>query len=212
MKGPANIRSASPQGGPLPARHSPGPGKLLALLVLASVFTGIATAFASGGGGEEGSWGDFLWRLINFIILVGAITWFLAKKVKAFLAGRRDEIRVALADAETARKEAEKCHQETMAKLERATDEIARFNAMLEAQGQAEKARLIEDAKKVAGKIKEDTQASMEQEFAKASRQLRIEAVRLSTEMAAELLKRHIRPEDHEAMVADYIEKVVTKH
>jgi F-type H+-transporting ATPase subunit b len=52
----------------------------------------------------------------------------------------------------------------------------------------------------------------MEQEFNKASRELRIEAVRLSTQMAEELLRKNIRANDHEALVKDYIEKVVNKN
>ena len=83
---------------------------------------------------------------------------------------------------------------------------------MIEAQGQTEKVRIIEDARKAAEKIKEDTQARMDQEFAKASQELRTEAVRLSTQMAEELLKKNIQAADHEAMVKDYIEKVVTKN
>lgn len=52
----------------------------------------------------------------------------------------------------------------------------------------------------------------MEQEFKKASRELRVEAVRLSTQMAEELLRKNIRENDHEALVKDYIEKVVKKN
>ena len=40
----------------------------------------------------------------------------------------------------------------------------------------------------------------------------RIEAGRLSTEMAEELLRKHIRAADHEAMVKDYIEKLGSKN
>ena len=83
---------------------------------------------------------------------------------------------------------------------------------MIKSQGLAEKERIIEDARKAAEKMKEDTQARMEQEFNKAVRQLRVEAVRLSTQMAEELLRKHIRATDHEAMVKDYIEKVVNKN
>ena len=60
--------------------------------------------------------------------------------------------------------------------------------------------------------MKEDTQARIEQEFKKASNQLRAEAVKLSVEMAEELLKRNITAADHEVMVKDYLDKVVSKH
>jgi F-type H+-transporting ATPase subunit b len=41
---------------------------------------------------------------------------------------------------------------------------------------------------------------------------LRTEAVKLSVEMAEELLKRNITPADHDIMVKDYLDKVVSKH
>jgi F-type H+-transporting ATPase subunit b len=181
--------------------------------LLFGLFT-LTAAYASGGseGGHEGpSWFDFTWRAVNFLILAGVIYWLLAKKVKAFFAGRHEGIRTALAQAETAREEAEKKFREYAAKLNKATSEIDEITRMIQTQGLAEKERIIEDARKAAEKMKEDTLARMEQEFNKASQELRIEAVRLSTQMAGELLRKNIKADDHEALVKDYIEKVVNK-
>jgi len=181
--------------------------------LLFGLFTLPAAYAAGGGGSHEGpSWFDFTWRVVNFLILAGVIYWLLAKKVKAFFAGRHEGIRTALAEAVTAREEAEKKFREYAAKLNKATGEIDEITRMIQAQGLAEKERIIEDARKTAEKMKEDTQARMEQEFNKASRELRIEAVRLSTQMAGELLRKNIQADDHEALVKDYIEKVVNKN
>jgi len=180
----------------------------LSLFVL--LFT-LTAAYASGGGSnEEPSWFNFTWRGVNFLILAGVLYWLLAKKVKAFFTGRREGIRTALADAETAREEAKNKFREYAAKLDKATGEIDEITRMIQAQGLTEKERIIEDARKTAEKMKEDTRARMEQDFNKASRELRIEAVRLSTQMAGELLRKNIQADDHEVMVKDYIEKVVS--
>jgi F-type H+-transporting ATPase subunit b len=175
------------------------------------------TAAHASGGGEAGShegpnWLNFFWRSVNFLALAGVCYWLLAKKVREFFTGRRDGIRTALAEAVTARGAAQKQFEEYSAKLDKATGEIDQIGEMIKSQGLAEKARIIDDARKVAEKMKDETQTRMEQEFNKASRQLRTEAVRLSTAMAEELLRKHIRPADHEAMVKDYIEKVVSKN
>lgn len=168
-------------------------------------------AHASGGGSGEGpSWFDFTWRLVNFSILAGVLYWLLAKKVKAFFSGRREGIRVALAEAVEAREEAKKRFDEYATKLDKATVEIDEITRMIKEQGLSEKERIIGDGRKAAEKLKEDTLARMEQEFHKASQNLRVEAVRLSTQMAEEILKKNIQPADHEALVTDYIEKVVT--
>ncbi len=172
-----------------------------------------AAAYASGGGGHEGpNWFDFIWRVVNFLILVGVLYWLLAGKIRSFLSTRREGIRSALAEAVNARKEAERKFSEYNEKLDKATGEIDQIRQIIQAQGLAEKEKMIEDARNAAKKIKEDTETRMEQEFKKASRELRVEAVRLSTQMAEEILRKNIRENDHEALVKDYIEKVVKKN
>jgi F-type H+-transporting ATPase subunit b len=170
--------------------------------------------YASAGGEESKghNWVDFAWRALNFFVLAGFLYWLLAKKIKEFFAGRRDDIKIALEQAMAAKEEAEKKYKEYTAKLEKATEEIAGISEMIKAQGLAEKERILEDAKKAAVKMKEDTQARVEQELKKAGNLLRTEAVKLSVEMAEELLKRNITPADHDIMVKDYLDKVVSKH
>jgi len=177
--------------------------------LLCSLFT--LTAQASGGGSGEGpSWFDFTWRVVNFAILAGVLYWLLAKKVRAFFSGRREGIQTALEEDEATHNEAKKKFDEYSAKLDKATVEIDAITRMIREQGLSEKGKIIEDARKAAEKIKEDTKARMEQEFNKASQGLRVEAVSLSTQMAEELLKKNIQANDHENLVKDYIEKVVT--
>lgn len=174
---------------------------------------GIAYASKEGGVGHEGkNWMDFTWRLINFVVLAWFLWWLLAKKVKDFFMGRRTDIKTALEKAVADKEEAEKKFKEYESKLTRATEEIDQIRGMIRAQGEVEKVKLIDDAKKAAEKMKEDAKVRMEQEFKNASNQLRKEAVQLSVEMADELLKRNITPADHENMVRDYIDKVVNKH
>ena len=168
---------------------------------------------ASGGGGEEGpNWVDFGWRSLNFIVLVGVLYYLLASKIKSFFGGRREEIKTALEEARLAKEAAERKFEEYATKLDKATEEIDGVYEMIKAQGQAEKEKILEDARKAAEKMKEDTQARIEQELKKASNQLRLEAVHLSVQLAEDILKRNVTPEDHESMVKDYLDKVVRKH
>jgi F-type H+-transporting ATPase subunit b len=186
---------------------------LLAGIVTIILLTAL-DVYASGGGGESKGhdWANFAWRSMNFIVLAGFLYWLLAKKIKEFFAGRREDIKASLEQAQAAKEEAEQKYKEYTAKLEKATEEIAGISEMIKSQGLAEKERIISDAKKAAEKMKEDTQARVEQELKKAGNLLRAEAVKLSVEMAEELLKRNIRPEDHDVMVKDYLDKVVSKH
>lgn len=188
---------------------------LLPALVMV-LMAGIAYASGGGEGHEAAHDGalmkDFWYKMLNFVVLVGFLYWFLAKKIKEFFSGRRTEIKNSLTEAQAAKEEAEAKFKEYSAKLDKATDEISGVVEMIRAQGQAEKEKIVEDAKKAAQKIEEDTKARMEQEFKSASNELRQEAVLLSVQMAEELLKRSITAQDHDAMVRDYLDKVVIKH
>lgn len=179
----------------------------LVLLMVLDVY-----AAAAGGEGGRNEWLDFAMRVINMIILVGFLYWLLAKKIKEFFVGRQEGIKTTLEQAKVAKEEAEQKYKEYTEKLEKATEEIAGISDMIKAQGLAEKERIIEDARKAAEKMKEDTQARVEQELKQAGNLLRAEAVKLSVEMAEELLKRNITGADHDAMVKDYLDKVVSKH
>ena len=176
----------------------------------------LTAAYASGGGetgGQEGpNWSNFFWRSVNFLVLGGLLYWLLAKKVKEFFTGRQDGIRTALNEASTAREAAEKKFRDYSAKLDKASGEIEQIGEMIRSQGLSEEERIIAEARKAAEKMKEDTRMRIEQEFNKASQQLRSEAVRLFAQMAEELLKKHIRAADHEAMVKDYIAKVENRN
>jgi len=182
--------------------------------VIVLVLIMVGDVYASSGGGESKghNWVDFAWRSLNFAVLAGFLYWLLAKKIKEFFVGRRDEIKIALEQAKAAKEEAEQKYIEYTAKLEKATDEIAGISEIIKSQGLAEKERIIEDARRAAEKMKEDTQARVEQELKKAGNLLRAEAVKLSVEMAEELLKRNIKAADHDVMVKDYLDKVVSKH
>ena len=172
-------------------------------------------AYAAGGGGEEHhpiDWKDFGYRMLNFAILAGFLWWLSAKKVKEFFAGRRNDIKESLNQAQAAKEDAERKYKEYVSKLEKATEEIDGIAELIKVQGMAEKEKMIEEAQKAAVKIEEDTKARMEQEFSTARNQLRAEAAQLSIQLAEELLKRNITIQDHEKMVKEYMDKVVIKH
>jgi F-type H+-transporting ATPase subunit b len=190
--------------------------RIIAVLsILAFVLLQTAVVYASGGGEGEHEpikWMDFFWRTLNFVILVGFLVWLGGNRIKEFFVDRRENIKNSLSDALAAKEEAEKKYKELSDKLEKATGEISEISDMIKAQGLAEKEKIIEDAKKASEKLKEDAQRRVEQEFKKASNQLRAEAVALSVEVAGDILKKNITTEDHENMVRDYLDKVVRKN
>ncbi|MEE9910781.1 MAG: ATP synthase F0 subunit B [Deltaproteobacteria bacterium] len=185
------------------------------LLSLVMFLISVCVAFASGGEGGEShgnKWFDFAWKTFNAAILIGFLVWMLAPKIKAFFVGRRQEIKESLETTAVQKADAEKQYREYAEKIDKASLEIDGIFEMIKAQGVVEKQKIVEDANKVAQKMKEDAQARLEQELKKASGQLRSEAVALSVQMAEEILKKNITAQDHETMVKEYVDKVVNKN
>jgi F-type H+-transporting ATPase subunit b len=157
-------------------------------------------------------WKSFAFKTLNAVLIIGFLAWMLAPKIKEFFSGRRQEIKESLETTAVQKAEAEKQYREYAEKIDKASLEIDGIFDMIKAQGVVEKQKIIEDAEKVAKKMKEDAQARLEQELKKASSQLRNEAVALSVQMAEEILKKNVTTQDHEGMVKEYMDKVVTKN
>ncbi len=152
------------------------------------------------------------WRFLNFIILIVVLYKLTAKAIKNFFVGNRESIRVSLEEAVKAKEEAEKKLEEHSARLDKAAAEIQEISDMIKAQGTAEKEKIIEEAKKTAAKMEEDSKARMDQEFKKALNQLRTEAAGLSITMAEEILQKNIKEKDHEKMVNDFLDRMVSRN
>ena len=193
--------------------HSKIKTVFLSLLFIAAI-SGVA--FASGGGGHEVESGvlmkDFLYRVFNFSIVVAVLVYFLTKPIKKGLAGRREEIEKALAEAKRTKEEAEAKFAEYDRKLARATEEIAEISDSIRREGELEKIKIIENAKNMAIKIEQDAEKAAELEVAKARTELQREAVQLAVGVAEDLLKKNFTKEDDTRLIDEYMQKVGELH
>jgi F-type H+-transporting ATPase subunit b len=155
---------------------------------------------------------DFAWRVANFAVLLFILYKLMWKKITVFFSGRREEIKTSLEEAEVVKAEAEKKFKEYDGKIKKAEEEIQNISAMIKAQGEEEKKRIIADAARAAEKMKEDAKARMEQELKKAKNELRLEASELAVQMAEDILKKKVTKEDHESMVREYLDRMVKKN
>ncbi|PLY04652.1 MAG: ATPase [Desulfuromonas sp.] len=187
---------------------------MLALLLVTAL---CGVAFASGGGAEHHVDSgvllkDFLYRVLNFAIVVAILVYFLRKPLKNGLVGRREEIAKALAEAKKAKEEAEAKFAEYDRKLQQATNEIAEIEAAIRKEGELEKEKIIASAKAMAVQIEADAGKAAELEVAKAKAQLQREAVQLAVSVAEELLKKNFTKEDDSRLIDEYMQKVGELH
>jgi F-type H+-transporting ATPase subunit b len=183
---------------------------LTSLLVL--LLTG--AAFAAGGGHADSGalLKDFLWRVLNFSLVVAILVYFLRKPLKKGLAGRSEEIEKALAEAKQAKEDAEAKFAEYDRKLAQATDEIAEISDAIRREGELEKQKIIENAKQLAIKIEQDAEKAAELEVSKARRELQQQAAALAVELAEQMLKKNFTKDDDTRLVDEYMKKVGELH
>jgi len=170
-----------------------------------------AAAFASEGGhgAEEYTFmADWLPRLINFAIIVGALVYFLRKPVRDMFKNRTAEIAKAIEESRDARERA----VAALAEMERKAREMdAETRAMIadaQARGEKDKQALVEEGRKIVRDIQEQVKTGVDIEVQKAKADLAIEASRLAVDLAEGKIKDKITSEDHARIVKDYIASV----
>ncbi len=161
------------------------------------------------GGGHGNDWGNFAFRVINFIAFVGIIWWFAGKKIGSFFGSRRYNIENELADLETRKTEASRRLKEVEQSIANLEQERQKVLADYKAQGEALKASIIDSAKAQAAKIEQQAKATAEQEARYAMEAMRVEMADLIVDAAQKLLEQKLTTEEHEKLIDKYLTKVV---
>ena len=169
----------------------------------------LASEAEGGGGGPfSGDIGNALWTLVIFALVVLVLGKYAWGPLLSGLQARENFIRESLDAARRDREAAETRLKEYEQRLTTARDEAAAIvdearrdadalRRTLEADGRAEGQRLIERAKREIG-IAGDT----------AVKQVYDLSARLATELAGAILQREIRPEDHERLIREALDRV----
>ena len=148
---------------------------------------------------------EFIFYLINFLILMGVLTRFLYKPFLNMLATRKQSIKDALDNAEfTNRRADEKMEQysKRISKVEEESREIIR-TAKIKADAQARD--IIEDARKEAGDIIAKAEKTIEKEKEKAMEEMKQEIAVLAVMAAEKIVEREIQRAGQEAIVEEVI-------
>jgi F-type H+-transporting ATPase subunit b len=179
---------------------------------------GATVALASSGGGHEAAaaaghdkglpWEDFIYRCINFGILLAAVILILRKPLGTALKGRTEGIKEELAELEAKREEARREYAMIEKRLADAVGERDAILAEFRQQGEREYDKILSNAKLLAERIKSQAQFTIEQETAQAKAELRKEVAELSAGVAEDLLKQNINSEDQARLVGEYLAKV----
>jgi len=177
------------------------------LVAVATALVAPAVAFAEehGGGGHES---NVLWHAINLALVVGVIVYFARNPIRAFMADRRSSIESNLEAAKRELDSAEARLAECNARVNSLDREIAELRATVQSQAEAERDRLLADARAAAERIRRDAAIAVEQEGRRARDELREEAADIAVRLAGDLLKRTVGDADRTRLVDEFVASV----
>lgn len=152
----------------------------------------------------EGIW----FPLVNFLIFVYIIKRFAVPLVRDFLQSRRAEVLATIKEATERKERAEALVREYKERLAGLDQEVQSIQALLRADGEREKGKLLSEAQATAAKIKEDARFLADQEVKVARQKIREELANQAEASARELIRQHLSPADQRRLAEDFIVSV----
>ena len=180
-----------------------------AVLLLAGV---AAASEAAHGGISAEKIQELLWRTVNFVVFAGILVYLLAKPAKKFFAKRSQDVATTLEEMAAKQAEFEAAVAAAEARLAAVAKERQGVIQQFIAEGEMEKAKILDKANLVAARIKEMAAFTIEQETKKAAQSLKEEVVGLATQMATDMIKEKATYADQQGLVEEYLKKVVETH
>ena len=170
--------------------------RLHLIATVALVFGLAAVAYASGdAGGAEAhglNWKDFLFRVVNFVLVFGVIAKLAGKKIVGFFRGRGEAIENQLSDLESRKAEAAK----RLAEIEASISNLS-----------AEKARIEDEYRRQGEALRDSIVAAAEARV--AMQELRAQLADSVVAAAKASLEKKLTAKDQDKLVDEYLTKVV---
>ncbi|OPY78341.1 MAG: ATP synthase subunit b, sodium ion specific [Syntrophorhabdus sp. PtaU1.Bin058] len=151
---------------------------------------------------------SWVFKFLNFAVLVGLLIKFGGKPLKDYLLNRHNTIKAKIDEANKAVAEAEALKAQYERKLSQLDEEIEAFKKAVIKEAEKEKQKIIDEATEFASRIREQAQIAYEQEMKDVMSTIKEEIARLTMERAEKLIAEKLTKEDHNRMVGDFIEKL----
>ena len=181
------------------------------------LLAGVAAASEAAHGGGHGGVSpekiqELIWRTVNFVVFAAILIKLVAKPAKNFFAQRSQDVATTLEEAEAKQAAAEAAVKAAETRLAEVAKERQKVIQQFMAEGEMEKAKILEKANLVAARIKEMAAMTIQQETKKAAQGLKEEVVGLATQMATDMIKEKATSADQQGLVEEYLKKVVKTH
>lgn len=157
-------------------------------------------------GDAEVQWGDFLFYLIMFIIMLLIVKHFAWGPVTKMMDKRATKISNDIDSAEKARKEAEDLAAKRQTALENSRTEAAGIIDRAKQNGEQQKASIVNAANEEVKTMKANAKKDIQQEKQDALSSVKNDVAELSIEIASKIIQKELTPESQKELVDSYIE------
>ena len=152
--------------------------------------------------------GLFIWTIITFLVLLYLLARFAWGPLLKALEERQEMIRKSLDDADQAKQELERLHQESAQIIAEARAEAQSIVAKSRAAAETVREDLKRKAKEEGAALIRGAQHQIQLETARAVQQIRHEIVDLSLAVASKLIKKNLTQEDNDALIQESLTQI----
>jgi F-type H+-transporting ATPase subunit b len=176
------------------------------------LFSAVALA-AEGGEAHESLFKEYLWPVVNFLVLLALLIYgFKKADIKGYFKKRTELIEQTLNEARQAKELAQKALAEVEERLKVKDKEIEEIVASAKYSGEREKARLAEEGERMKEKIMEQARTNIEFELKRAKETIKEEAVEIAMELAEKKLKEKMTKEEQMKLLEESVAKIEGKN
>jgi len=152
--------------------------------------------------------GLFIWTIITFLVLLGLLAKFAWRPLLKALESRQETIRRSLDDADKARIELERLHEESARIIRQARVDAEAIVVKTRADADKLGEELRHKAREEAEGIIRNAERQIQIETRRAVQEIRKEAVDLSVTIASKLLERHVSKEDNARLIDETLKQI----
>ena len=147
-------------------------------------------------------------RLLNLLLFVGLMYFFLRRPLGDAFRARREGIRRDLLRAEEERNAAVAKLKEVEGRLGRLNAEVEAIRAQTQREAAEERERIEHATEEEIRKIREQARREIESAAKAARAELRTFTAEQSVKLAEDMIRRDIRPEDDAHLAREYVEEL----
>ncbi len=151
---------------------------------------------------------DLIMRIVNFTVLLGVLIYFVRKPAVEGMRNSIESVRKMLSDAEEARKHAEARMKEAEDRLAKVDEETEALIIAAHKESEVEKERVLAEAEEAVQRLKGEARVYIELELKKAQDLLRREVAGSAMDIAEEIIRNNVKPEDQKRFIIEYLEKL----